>query len=136
MAGGVLMSEQTANSEQKRVNRVDGRQISFRVDDATYQKLRTSADVLNMTVASYAKSKAVNSRVVKPKMKTEEAIKIIRELNSIGNNLNQIARGVNTLLGEKESLELASKVEFERWKIGVEIEKLNERCDLILRQLN
>lgn len=92
------MSEQSIlDSKTKRIaNRKDKKQISFRVSESEYLKLEQSAKVLNISVAAFAKKKAQGVRVVTPKISPEDSKVIARNLSSLGNNVNQIARKINS----------------------------------------
>ncbi|QEL71871.1 MULTISPECIES: MobC family plasmid mobilization relaxosome protein [unclassified Bacillus cereus group] len=81
--------------EKKTPRRRDSIQISFRVNEHDYEKLKESADNLSMSVTAFAKMKVQNARILKPKFDKESSLQIIKELNAIGNNVNQIARYCN-----------------------------------------
>ncbi|PEF43510.1 plasmid mobilization relaxosome protein MobC [Bacillus cereus] len=87
----------SSNSSAKKnePRRRDSIQISFRVNEQDYEKLKASADNLSMSVTAFAKMKVQNARIMKPKFDKESSLKIIAELNRIGNNVNQIARYSN-----------------------------------------
>ena len=92
------MSEQSnlASKTKRIANRKDKKQISFRVSESEYLKLEQSAKVLNISVAAFAKKKAQGVRVVGPKINPEDSKVIARNLSSLGNNVNQIARKINS----------------------------------------
>ncbi|PTK18092.1 plasmid mobilization relaxosome protein MobC, partial [Staphylococcus saprophyticus] len=48
--------------ENRKPNRKEPKQISFRVSESEYEKLRSSADTLNMSVPNFVKKKAHGSR--------------------------------------------------------------------------
>ena len=92
------MSEQhnmASSLSDKQPNRKDSRQINFRVSEQDYLKLSQSAKTLNMSVASFAKKKAQNARLVTPKISSDDAKKIAYQLSMIGNNLNQLTKLAN-----------------------------------------
>lgn len=82
-------------AKKKEPRRRDSIQISFRVNDQDYEKLKASADNLSMSVTAFAKMKVQNARMMKPKFDKESSLQIIMELNRIGNNVNQIAKYCN-----------------------------------------
>ncbi|MDA2153129.1 MobC family plasmid mobilization relaxosome protein [Bacillus cereus] len=82
-------------AKKKEPRRRDSIQISFRVNDQDYEKLKASADNLSMSVTAFAKMKVQNARMMKPKFDKESSLQIITELNRIGNNVNQIAKYCN-----------------------------------------
>jgi hypothetical protein len=84
-----------SGAQKKAPNRRDSIQISFRVNEHDYAKLKESADNLGMSVTAFAKMRAQNARIVKPKFDKEDSLKLISELNRIGNNINQIAMASN-----------------------------------------
>lgn len=92
------MSEQSilASKTKRIANRKDKKQISFRVSESEYLKLEQSAKVLNISVAAFAKKKAQGVRIVAPKISPEDSKVIARNLSSLGNNVNQIARKINS----------------------------------------
>lgn len=85
-------------------NRKERKQISFRVSETEYLKLKQSAKTLNMSVPSFVKKKAQGSRLVAPKFKPEDTQMITQQLNYIGNNINQMAKALNTS-AERTNLE-------------------------------
>jgi len=109
----------------KQPNRKENKQVSFRVNADEYAKLKQSAETLNMSVAQFAKKKAQNARLVKPKFDTETKKQIVRELSQLGNNVNQIARVVN------KNNETAQTDDFER-----NLAVIRERLDEIWQQLS
>lgn len=98
-----LVSEQLKNlasnfeeDKAKKPRRKEAKQISFRVSDDEYLKLKQSAETLNMSVPAFVKSKAQGSRLVTPKIDVETRKNIVRDLNSMGTNINQIAKWFNS----------------------------------------
>ena len=90
--------------ENRKPNRKEPKQISFRVNEGEYEKLRSSAETLNMSVPNFVKSKAKNSRLVTPKFDKETRELIVRNLSSIANNTNQIAKVLNTKYVSEDDL--------------------------------
>jgi len=85
-----------SNPNRETPNRKEPKQINFRVSESEYSKLQQSAETLNMSVPAFAKKKAQGARIVTPKMDKKSTLSAIKELNSIGNNVNQIARYCNS----------------------------------------
>ncbi len=56
-----VASDETVGRNQK-PNRKEPKQISFRVSESEYLKLRQSADTLNMSVPNFVKKKAQGSQ--------------------------------------------------------------------------
>ncbi|EGQ1370262.1 plasmid mobilization protein [Staphylococcus shinii] len=81
--------------ENRKPNRKEPKQISFRVNEGEYEKLRSSAETLNMSVPSFVKKKAQGSRLVAPKLDKETRQSIVKDLGSMGANVNQIAKWFN-----------------------------------------
>ena len=81
--------------ESRKPNRKEPKQISFRVNEGEYEKLRSSAETLNMSVPSFVKKKAQGSRLVAPKLDKETRQSIVKNLGSMGANVNQIAKWFN-----------------------------------------
>lgn len=76
-------------------NRKEPKQISFRVNEGEYEKLRSSAETLNMSVPNFVKKKAQGSRLVAPKLDKETRQSIVKDLGTMGANVNQIAKWFN-----------------------------------------
>ncbi|MFU0801658.1 plasmid mobilization relaxosome protein MobC [Staphylococcus warneri] len=79
----------------RKPNRKEPKQISFRVNEGEYEKLRSSAETLNMSVPSFVKKKAQGSRLVAPKLDKETRQSIVKDLGSMGANVNQIVKWFN-----------------------------------------
>jgi hypothetical protein len=96
------MSEQNNNlasnlhvGENHKPNRKEAKQISFRVSESEYSKLRSSAETLNMSVPNFVKKKAQGTRLVAPKLDKETRQSMAKELSKLGANVNQIAKYCN-----------------------------------------
>jgi broad specificity polyphosphatase/5'/3'-nucleotidase SurE len=96
------MSEQNNNlasnlhvGENHKPNRKEAKQISFRVSEVEYEKLRSSAETLNMSVPNFVKKKAQGTRLVAPKFDKETRQSMAKELSKLGANVNQIAKYCN-----------------------------------------
>ncbi|HAC5789036.1 TPA: MobC family plasmid mobilization relaxosome protein [Staphylococcus aureus] len=96
------MSERTTNlaskfsvREHQKPNRKERKQISFRVNESEYEKLKQSAETLHMSVPAFVKKKAQGSRLVAPKFDKDKQQSIVKELSSLGNNVNQVAKYCN-----------------------------------------
>lgn len=109
----------------KKPNRKENKQVSFRVNADEYEKLKQSAETLNISVAQFAKRKAQNARLVKPKLDIETRKQMVRELSQLGNNVNQIAKVIN------KNNETAQTDDFDR-----NLTVIRERLDDIWQQLN
>ncbi|WP_411775751.1 plasmid mobilization protein [Staphylococcus pseudoxylosus] len=72
------------------------KQISFRVSESEYSKLKASAETLNMSVPSFVKNKAQGARLVAPKLDKVTRQSMAQDLGKLGSNLNQIAKALNT----------------------------------------
>src|SRR5699024_10760039 len=79
----------------RKPNRKEPKQISFRVNEGEYEKSRSSAETLNMSVPTFVKKKAQGSRLVAPKVDKETRQSIVKDLGSMGANVNQIAKWFN-----------------------------------------
>ncbi|MDB1686148.1 MobC family plasmid mobilization relaxosome protein [Enterococcus durans] len=76
--------------------RKEPKQISFRVSESEFEKLKRSAEIFQMSVPAFVKSKAQGAKLVTPKVDRAGAIEIAKQLRAIGNNINQMARAANT----------------------------------------
>jgi len=75
--------------------RKEPKQISFRVSESEFEKLKRSAETLQMSVPAFVKSKAQGAKLVTPKIDRPGAVEIAKQLRAIGNNVNQMARATN-----------------------------------------
>jgi hypothetical protein len=86
-----VASDETVGQNHK-PNRKEPKQISFRVSESEYLKLKQSAETLNMSVPAFVKKKAQGSRLVAPKFDKETRQSIAKDLSRLGANANQIAK--------------------------------------------
>ena len=89
-----VASDETVGQNHKH-NRKEPKQISFRVSESEYLKLKQSAETLNMSVPNFVKKKAQGSRLVAPKFDKETRQSIAKDLSRLGANANQIAKYCN-----------------------------------------
>lgn len=87
-----IFEETFAEREPKRK---EPKQISFRVSEPEFEKLKRSAESFQMSVPAFVKSKAQGTKLVTPKVDRAGAIEIAKQLRAIGNNVNQMARVTN-----------------------------------------
>lgn len=120
-----VASDETVGRNRK-PNRKEPKQISFRVSESEYLKLRQSAETLNMSVPAFVKKKAQGSRLVAPKFDKETRQSIARDLSKLGANANQIAKYCN-----QHQYDAPNYPALER-----NINELRERLDEIWQQLN
>lgn len=107
MKGVGIVSEENnfmASDKMREPSRKEPKQISFRVSENEYEKLKSSAETLNMSVPNFVKSKAKNSRLVTPKFSPDLQKRIAIDLSKLSSNANQIARVVNTKYVEHDDL--------------------------------
>ena len=107
-------------------NRKEPKQISFRVSESEYLKLKQSAETLNMSVPAFVKKKAQGSRLVVPKFDKETRQSIAKDLSRLGANTNQIAKYCH-----KHQYDAPNYSALER-----NINELRERLDEIWKNLN
>ena len=93
-----------ASDKLREPRRKEPKQISFRVSEDEYEKLKQSAETLNMSVPAFVKKKAEGSRLVAPKFDKETRQTIVRDLSGISNNTNQIAKVLNTKYVDADDL--------------------------------
>ena len=120
-----VSSDDTVRKNRK-PNRKERKQISFRVSEDEYLKLQQSAETLNMSVPAFVKKKAQGSRLVAPKFDKETRQSIARDLSKLGANANQIAKYCN-----QHQYDAPNYPALER-----NISELRERLDEIWQQLN
>lgn len=90
--------------------RVRNKQISFRVSEAEYEKIKNNADVKGTTVAKLAQVKALGMDWLSPVMDVEHSKEVIRLLANLSNNVNQIARACNQGAYDNQSEQLNSEI--------------------------
>src|SRR5699024_9850368 len=81
--------------ENQKPNRKEPKQISFRVSGYEYEKLRSSAETMNMSVPNFVKKKAHGSRLVAPKFDKETRQSIDKKLSKLSSNVNHIDKYYN-----------------------------------------
>ena len=111
--------------ENRKPNRKERKQISFRVSEDEYLKLQQSAETLNMSVPAFVKKKAQGSRLVSPKFDKETRQSIAKDLSMLGANANQIAKYCNQHQHEAPNYEALER----------NVKALRERLDEIWQQL-
>lgn len=110
----------------RKPNRKEPKQISFRVSESEYLKLQQSAETLNMSVPAFVKKKAQGSRLVAPKFDKETRQSIAKDLSKLGANANQIAKYCN-----QHQHEAPNYIALEE-----NVREIRERLDEIWQQLN
>ncbi|MDV7784506.1 plasmid mobilization relaxosome protein MobC [Pseudomonas aeruginosa] len=120
-----VASDETVGQNRK-PNRKEPKQISFRVSESEYEKLKRSAETLNMSVSAFVKKKAQGSRLVAPKFDKETRQSIAKDLSRLGANANQIAKYCNQHQHEAPNYEALER----------NVRELRERLDDIWQQLN
>ena len=120
------LSSNNAVGKNQNPDRKEPKQISFRVSESEYEKLRSSAETLNMSVPNFVKKKAHGSRLVAPKFDKETRQSIAKDLSKLGANVNQIAKYCNQHQHETPNYE------------GLEynVKAVRERLDEIWQKLN
>ena len=111
--------------ESRKPNRKEPKQISFRVSESEYEKLRSSAETLNMTVPAFVKKKAQGARLVAPKLDQSTRQSVAKDLSMLGANANQIAKYCNQHQHEAPNYEALER----------NISELRERLDEIWKTL-
>ena len=119
-----VASDDTVRKNRK-PNRKERKQISFRVSEDEYLKLQQSAETLNMSVPAFVKKKAQGSRLVAPKFDKETRQSIAKDLSKLGSNANQIAKYCNQHQYEAPNYEA----------LEYNIEELRKRLDEIWKVL-
>ena len=112
--------------KNRKPNRKEPKQISFRVSESEYLKLQQSAETLNMSVPAFVKKKAQGSRLVAPKFDKETRQSIAKDLSKLGTNANQIAKYCNQHQHEEPNYETLER----------NINELRERLNDIWKSLN
>ena len=119
-----VASDDTVRKNRK-PNRKERKQISFRVSEDEYLKLQQSAETLNMSVPAFVKKKAQGSRLVTPKFDKETRQSIVKDLSKLGSNAYQIAKYCNQHQYEAPNYEA----------LEYNIEELRKRLDEIWKVL-
>jgi len=77
-------------------NRIEDRQVNFRVSEDEYQQLEQMANNLGMSVPAFCKAKVKSSKIKAPLLDRQGALNIASELRKTGVNVNQIAKHLNS----------------------------------------
>lgn len=120
------LASDTSVGRNQKPNRKEPKQISFRVSESEYEKLRSSAETLNMSVPNFVKKKAHGSRLVAPKLDKETRQSMAKDLSKLGANVNQIAKYCNQLKNETPHYHAMDR----------NIQAVRERLDDIWQSLN
>lgn len=120
-----VASDATVGQNHK-PNRKEPKQISFRVSESEYLKLKQSAETLNMSVPAFVKKKAQGVRLVAPKLDQATRQSVAKDLSMLGANANQIAKYCNQHQHKAPNYEALER----------NISELRERLDEIWQQLN
>lgn len=113
------------NSRRKEPDRIRPRQMKFWVTDEEKEMILKKARG-SQSLADYLRKIALKGKVIHPIPAIERTT--FTELNRIGNNLNQIAKHLNS--AEANIFHKRTKVDLQG-----ELNSLNERLDEITRQL-
>jgi len=127
--GGGTVSEREifeATFAEAKPKRKEPKQISFRVSESEFEKLKRSAETFQMSVPAFVKSKAQGSKLVTPKIDRPGAVEIAKQLRAIGNNVNQMARATNAA-----ELDPNSAV-----NLTAELQNVQKELNQIWQQLN
>ena len=116
-----IFEETFAEREPKRK---EPKQISFRVSEPEFEKLKRSAESFQMSVPAFVKSKAQGTKLVTPKVDRAGAIEIAKQLRAIGNNVNQMARVTNATELDPAA---AANLTVELQKVQKELNKIWEK---------
>ena len=121
-----FVASDDAVKKNRKPNRKERKQISFRVNEGEYLKLQQSAETLNMSVPAFVKKKAKGSRLVVPKFDKETRQSIAKDLSMLGANANQIAKYCNQHQHEAPNYEALER----------NVKALRERLNDIWESLN
>ena len=86
------------------------KRVTIRFTEDEYNKLKTKADELGISLSTYIRKKALGNR---ERISSKCNKELLYEMNRIGNNLNQIARHCN-ITKTIDKLVLQSLVEIEK----------------------
>lgn len=116
-----FVASDDAVKKNRKPNRKERKQISFRVNEGEYLKLQQSAETLNMSVPAFVKKKAQGARLVAPKLDQVTRQSVAKDLSMLGANANQIAKYCNQHQHEAPNYEALER----------NISELRERLDEI-----
>src|SRR5699024_10295082 len=86
-------------------NRKDNRQIKFRVSDHEYEELEQTANNFHMSVAAFAKKRAMGYRMKHLKVENSGAIEIAKQLRAIRNYVSSLKmRARNSKLSKRSCM--------------------------------
>lgn len=79
-----------------KVNRKRNKQVSFRVNDDEYKQLQKKSEIANLSVPQYCKDVSLEKTIREPGIDYKGASEIALEIRRIGNNINQVAKHLNS----------------------------------------
>ena len=120
-----FVASDDAVKKNRKPNRKERKQISFRVSEDEYLKLQQSAETLNISVPAFVKKKAQGARLVAPKLDQATRQSVAKDLSMLGANANQIAKYCNQHQHEAPNYEALER----------NISELRERLDEVWKTL-
>lgn len=66
------------------------------MSDQEYENLQMKSEIANLTIPQFCKDVALSKKIRQPKIDREGALQIASELRRIGNNVNQVAKHLNS----------------------------------------
>ena len=101
-------------SNLKSDNERQVKRINFRLDQTEYTKLKLSAQTYGLTISSYAKKLALNSKLRQPYFDHAATKELLLELSRQGTNLNQVARQLNHQPAQPQTQQLLAALQATR----------------------
>jgi len=77
------------------------RTTGIRLNDTEYELIKSRADEHGLTLGKFIKTAALE-RKIKVRKTTDPSL--LRELNYVGNNLNQVAKSLNILVNRNQEM--------------------------------
>ena len=98
----------------------------IRLNDREYQMIMENANACNMNFSTYVRYAISNVKMPNPEMR-KLILKLINEVNHIGNNINQIVRNNNSgLYLDSDKTRLMEYMRLLNFKVGALVEKYSD----------
>ena len=98
----------------------------IRLNDREYQMIMENANACNMNFSTYVRYAISNVKMPNPEMR-KLILKLINEVNHIGNNINQIVRNNNSgLYLDSDKTRLMEYMRLLNFKVGALVEKYGD----------
>lgn len=99
-------------------NRKRTKLVGVRLTEEEYSVIINKANSLNLTPASFLRDAGLNKKVSMPKVDREAGIQLVKQLQAVGTNLNQLTKVANATgnIEAEKQLQAVREVLNEVWQ--------------------